>query len=410
MKNFRQLFQSTEANILMIAGLAMPILIGFAGLATDTIQWTLDKRELQRTADSAALAGAYAIAQQGNAIQSAKDSISYNNSLALVDAPIIANSPTSGSYAGNQNAISVELRTRRTLPFSSLFLAAGPLISAHSTAAMISSGKYCVISLDQSSSTGIEASGDANIDLQCGIFSNSRGSEAVDIGGSAQTDTDIVGAVGGIPPSNRYGSGVKLMPYAVPQPDPFKSLPDPSLSNCSGKVDVKSNQTQVLTPGCYSGIDIKGTVNFQPGIYYIDGDELSFGGGAIANGSGVTFILSSRSAATKPSSIAELSINGTATLNLKSPTSGQYAGLLFYQDRRAKSGTTKINGNSNAVLEGAIYLPSQKIEFNGNSGFTTQCVQLVGSQIKFTGNTSISNACPVSGAKSFDGAVIRLVA
>ncbi len=43
----------------MIAGAALPLVVGAAGLATDTIQWTLWKRQLQRAADSAAIAGVY---------------------------------------------------------------------------------------------------------------------------------------------------------------------------------------------------------------------------------------------------------------------------------------------------------------------------------------------------------------
>jgi hypothetical protein len=39
------------------------LLVGLAGLGTDTIQWTLMKQQLQRSADSAALNGAYAKAQ-----------------------------------------------------------------------------------------------------------------------------------------------------------------------------------------------------------------------------------------------------------------------------------------------------------------------------------------------------------
>ena len=51
--------RSKRGNVLAIAGAALPLFIGAAGLATDTIQWTLWKRQLQRAADSAAIAGVY---------------------------------------------------------------------------------------------------------------------------------------------------------------------------------------------------------------------------------------------------------------------------------------------------------------------------------------------------------------
>src|SRR5947209_14857663 len=55
----RRLLKDRRGNVLAIACAAMPMMIGCAGLATDTIEWTLWKRQLQRAADSAAFAGVY---------------------------------------------------------------------------------------------------------------------------------------------------------------------------------------------------------------------------------------------------------------------------------------------------------------------------------------------------------------
>src|SRR3954453_20604875 len=55
----RKLLKNRRGSVLAIACAAMPLIIGCAGLATDTIEWTLWKRQLQRAADSAAFAGAY---------------------------------------------------------------------------------------------------------------------------------------------------------------------------------------------------------------------------------------------------------------------------------------------------------------------------------------------------------------
>ena len=55
----RKIFRDRKGNALAIAAACMPLVVGAAGLATDTIQWTLWKRQLQRAADSAAFAGVY---------------------------------------------------------------------------------------------------------------------------------------------------------------------------------------------------------------------------------------------------------------------------------------------------------------------------------------------------------------
>ena len=60
--SLKRLWRDRRGNSLAIAGAALPLVLGSAGLASDTIQWTLWKRQLQRAADSAAMAGVYAIA------------------------------------------------------------------------------------------------------------------------------------------------------------------------------------------------------------------------------------------------------------------------------------------------------------------------------------------------------------
>src|SRR5512146_2701089 len=57
--SLKRLWRDRRGNTLAIAGAALPLVLGSAGLASDTIEWTLWKRQLQRAADSAALAGVY---------------------------------------------------------------------------------------------------------------------------------------------------------------------------------------------------------------------------------------------------------------------------------------------------------------------------------------------------------------
>jgi len=202
----------------------------------------------------------------------------------------------------------------------------------------------------------------------------------------------------------------------VPQADPFESLPEPVLPTpCSPKLSVNPTETRNVVPdstgvGCFRGMDLKGTVHFDPGVYYIDGGEFSAGSQAVISGSGVTFILTSNNATSNPGSIATIDMNGGASVNLTAPTSGTYSGVLFYQDRRAlDTNDNKINGNSGSKLEGAIYMPGQSLTFNGTSGMNTECLQLVSRRVGFSGNTNITNNCPTGGSHSFTGTRVELV-
>src|SRR6188508_602368 len=55
----RSILKDRRGNTLAIAAACLPLVVGAAGLATDTIEWTLWKRQLQRAADSSAMAGVY---------------------------------------------------------------------------------------------------------------------------------------------------------------------------------------------------------------------------------------------------------------------------------------------------------------------------------------------------------------
>lgn len=412
LRKIEKILRHEGGNALFIATLAMPVLIGAGGLATDTIQWTLWKRQIQRQADSAALAGAYAKAQGGNVSSAATTEVNRYSFVTLSTSPVIENAPTSGSYAGDTAAVRVILQTSQVLPFSSFFMSNPPVIRAEATAATVTNGNYCVISLESTTAVGVTMQGNASVNMGCGIITNSKATSAVSAGGSSVVVATPVAAVGGLQSSSNFVSPTTLQPYHVAQPDPFASLPDPVLPNCSNKQTVQPNDpATTIQPGCYRGMDLKGTVTLAAGVYYIEGSSFSVGSQATVIGTDVTIILTSNTAATNPSSIATIDMNGGANVQLTAPTSGTYAGVLFYQDRRAQdSGTNKINGNSSSKFQGAIYMPQQEVMFSGTSGMNTNCLQIVSRRVVFTGNNDINNQCPSgSGAASFTGTRVQLV-
>jgi hypothetical protein len=155
-------------------------------------------------------------------------------------------------------------------------------------------------------------------------------------------------------------------------------------------------------------MDIKGAVTLPPGVHYIDGGSLNANANASITGHGVTIILTNSS---NPAATGTVDINGGATLNLSAPKSGTYGGVLFYQDPRATLGNVvKINGNSASSIEGAFYFPKATLNFNGNTGMRTECLQLVARRLSFSGNSRVINQCPADGdARAFDASFVRLV-
>ncbi len=440
----RNLWKDRRGNALVMIALGLPLLVGSAGLATDTIQWAVWKRQLQRAADSAALAGVHAIVLE-NYVDgcSSGSTVAYdltkNNHVLLGNANTgcaVENSPTSGAYVGDPNAVKVTLSVQKRLGFSSLFLSTAPVVRASATATVVATGQYCVISLEPTNSTGLTFQGNATVDLGCGMKTNSKGTCATNGGGSATVNSTPVAAVGGIcNGTGVFSSDTVLQPYSAPQDDPFASVNAPAPSsfpsgNCPN-LDVGTNDNFAashfavntdykLMSGttnmyCVSRMRIQGTAVLPNGVYVIDGGDFSVGAQANLRCDSCTFVLTNRNTSGN-TTIGTVNMNGGATVNLSYSDVSPYAGMLFYQDRRATlaSGagqSSLINGNSSSTFAGSFYFPSTHVTFNGTSGMTTNCVQLVGRQVTFSGNTAISNTCPTDyPGPEFDATTIRLVA
>lgn len=421
----RGLIGDRAGNLAVMTALLMPVLIGATGLASDSVQWTLTRRALQRQADSAALAGAYALSQGSSVTNTVTADLAKNNNFTLSADPIIENAPTMGPYAGDAKVVRVRLTSISKLPFTAFFMRSNLAISVEASAGLVADGEFCILALDNTASLGITNSGNTTIDARCGMHSNSSGDPAVNGQGSAVITASPVSAVGNVDNrSNVFTAGTTFQPYTVSQPDPYAYLATPAISSSSNNGDVRSNQTRNLSPGTFRGMDIQGTVNLAPGIYYIDGrsqgnnsnKNLGFNVGAqgVVNGTGVTIVLtmSSPPSSGESSLVAGMKVNAGAAMNLTAPTTGDFKGVLIYQDRRATTmgEEININGNSTGRLQGAIYTPKSQMRFNGTTGMNINCLQMAAYRFVFTGNSSITNVCPAnSGSGSFKGTQVRML-
>jgi Flp pilus assembly protein TadG len=422
----RKVWRDRRGNALVIAGAALPLIIGSAGLATDTIQWAMWKRQLQRAADSGALAGVYGkLAGQSVSTGVCSSSAPVSRDLTIgdvtnrlgttptcnVEAPV-----TSGSWtAAGFSAVKVTVSVQRSLSFSGLFLSAAPTITASATAAVVQAGKYCAKALDNKTETGIAFSGNATVNLGCGIIANAKGANAIDGGGSSTVTASPAAAQGQIANSGNFADGTIFQPYSPPTTDPYASVNPPTVPSGCNQSALRGNQSSVSATGgtvCYTDLTLTNgqTATFTDTVVIINGGSLSANAGSTITCTRCTFILTTNATNITNNSIGNVTFNGGATINLVAPTSGPYSGLVIYQDRRAPycQNCNKINGNSSSLIEGAMYFPNQELQISGDSGLNTNCVQLVAWQLAFTGNTNITNVCP-GGPRGWDGSMVRLV-
>jgi hypothetical protein len=439
--------------MILIAGASLPLVVGCAGLATDTIQWTLWKRELQRAADSAAIAGVYDRELQDGETTGTDTVVAHDLTLNLHTGFALKSTYPKVSYPADDgdmiNQVRVELAVQRSLPFSSLFMSAAPTITANATAASVpGTGTPCVLATTESTTeSGIEISGNAEVSMPgCEGHSNGSSTNSALAKGSAKATFKAISAVGGIAQSSNWTVN-NYRPYSPKLEDPFKDVVvTPSEMKCAGHWESKGknkppewvydqltegtdmanatyldgNGNAVKGANCWKSMSVgaSGALavpdNFGP--VYIDGGNANVQGDLSCTG--CTIVLTN-SDPSPDAEIGDFSVNSGSKINITAPTDGNFKGLAIYQDRRAESGSSnvnKINGNSGSQITGALYFPNQKLQYNGTGGTAATCTMFVALVIEFSGNSGTNNFnsiedCAHTGLPHDNGTrMVRLIA
>ena len=394
-----RLWNNKRGNVIAIFGAALPLIVGAAGLATDTIQWTLWKRQLQRTADSAAIAGVYDREAANGGTTTTQRSVDHDVAVNRHMAMALLTTPQV-SYPANlgvmTNQVQVVLRVQDSLPFSSFFFSTPIIVATARAASIPAGGDACIEALDPTSTTGVKFSGSSAIYMpDCDVFSNSAGANTAVAQGSTDVTANSVGGVGGIQQSNKFHV-TAYRPYSPAMPDPFIGVtPNPANMNCGSPQKAFDENTVLVTGGvnCFSSMSVKPGSTNKPipanfGPIYLNGGGIDFKGNFTCVG--CTLVLTNKTAA---SPIGNITVNATANINISAPLTGTFKGLAIYQDRRAAdcNNCNKVNGNSGSIITGGLYFPSRQLQYNGTGTATATCTMFVAKRIEFTGNSGVSN-------------------
>ena len=415
LKFLSKLWKDKRGNALVVATAFLPVLVGSAGLATDTIQWALWKRELQRAADSAAIAGVYDRVsndgQTGQVGAAVNKDLGFNQQTGLTLLATYPKVTFPGDDANGTNQVRVQLAVQKKLAFSGMFMTAVPVIQATATAAAVqSSNEVCMLGLEKrATKAGINIAGSSGVSSDCSLFSNSPSTnKSIDKNGNPFVGAPAMGAVGAIQKSDSWDVDA-YNPYSPEIDDPFENLnPSPSDMKCAGKnqgnkwVDTALTETTDLAnavdangnkANCYSSLSVGSnqTLTLPAGTYYINGGDAFIQGNLSCTG--CTIVLTNSSNATD-AKIGSFKVNASANINMSAPTTGKYAGIAIFQDRRAQdsaSANNIINGNSSSVINGTIYFPSQELTYNGTGNTAAVCTMFIAKRLVFSGNSGTTN-------------------
>ena len=101
--------------------------------------------------------------------------------------------------------------------------------------------------------------------------------------------------------------------------------------------------------------------------------------------------------------------NGNATASLVAPTSGDYAGLAYFQDRNNTTPVDLQGGNSgNYSFDGAIYAPNAPATLQGHTNGTISASFIV-KALTLTGGSNITVGNPSTPILTCDTSQYSLV-
>ena len=301
-----------------------------------------------------------------------------------------------GKNIGSSDA--VEVVASRPLPMflAQFFIQDAGVVTARAVA-VADINDTCVWALHPNAKSALKVAGGANVSLNCGVVVNSSDPDALTQSGTTSCMTATKIKVSG----QFSGECVQPTPLTGVKPveDPLAAMPAPSFAGCdhNGNINVNGGSTVTLSPGVYCG-NIKATstgiINFEPGLYVLNGASLDIGAQASAFGQGVSFFLTENSGTNN-----NITIAGGATVNLVASTELPLPGVLFYHDRNSPTNVTHhLTGGSTMQVEGIIYFPAQDISFTGGTEFDAAASMLIARTISFTGQSNLG---------SFEGSAVE---
>ena len=417
--------KANGGNAAMLVALGMPVLIGGAGLAVDTAQWYMWKRELQHSVDQAALGAAFALSnekseqnfetramQEFNVNQSKTEGFSATPTIRLAN-----------FAGGTDNSVIVSASATKALPFSSMVMGSSATINVSAQASFRPGISFnaCLVALAEDESDVLNIGGNANIQARCGLAALSCEDDAITIDGSATVETDSIATCGtvDVPEENQdvVSEGVEGLE------DIYKDLVPPEVSTeqentCKGK--GKSKYAELYEGTYKGGITVKCDTVLNSGVYVIDGGSLDLTGNYSTIGNKVLFILKNG---------AEIKFGGSGNSNqlnltpmeaddfIGKPYAGKaedFQNVLVFEipNEGLARPDHQINGNSDTLMEGLIYLPSGEIKINGTGKVSAQCLQISAWKIRVLGTADLETLCPTEDTTSVGSAIadVRLVA
>ena len=403
------------------------VIIGLAGLATDTAYVVLMGHQLQNVADAAALAAAQELRSGRLEARVAAVQIGQANSVAgkavfLADGDIAIGwydrqARRFNATPGPANAVRVVARRTQGSLNGALPLTFGPLFGVKridlvrvAIAALGGGAPPGLITLAPDETCALFLTGDVRLDLRSeetntgeanaprrSIQVNSDQPRALCVTGQAEIGADFIDVVGqALRPARLRFEGVIRTERPVLE-DPLRALPEPTWNKAAdrGMVTIDDGNLAPLPPGYYSGgiVINNGLVELQSGVYVLDGEGLAVRGNSTLLADGVMIFLVGTGrlelSSIGPIRITPIGADGfvPATWDFTTPPASVYEGISVFQARDNER-AAEIIGTPRLEVAGILYLPAAHLEVRNATGQLAS--QVIAWTARFSGMTDIA--------------------
>jgi Flp pilus assembly protein TadG len=370
--------RDSRGSVMLASALAIPAMVFGGGVAVDVSRFYNARAAAQSAADAAALATVHEVALAGSTRQrltAAASSFARNSLGRLGDNASIE------ARASSQDAtVTVDISIPVPSSFGSLTGLTSKTVSASATARLSGSMKICLLALEPTKNNTVEIVKTARVHApECSAFVNSTDPKGLSVKDTAKLSARSICTSGG------YEGGASNFEPApridCPTiPDPLAARQPPAAAPCTYNNTLVETGIVVLRPGVYCGgikITNDATARLEPGIYIIRGSKLVVDGKATIEGTDVGFYFDGNA--------AQFEFDTETTVSLAAPSTGQMAGILFFEDRNASPGSKhKILSNNAHTLLGTIYLPRGLLFIDANRPISERAAYtiIVASQIE----------------------------
>ena len=377
-------------------------------MAVDLSYAIVLQSRLQSAADSAALAAVVKLPDQGAAIAQAQVYTGKNLAVSRNGTVLDANDVIFGNWSNDTRVFApnppvdpvnaVEVRLRRADSngnpvgtfFASIFGISSFDLSANAIAVANKGELTCLLTLSPDAEDALRLDSNADVDVDgCAIHVNSTHDTALYVRANSNLTADTVCVAGGFQDDSSGGINPTPNTNCRQQTDPLADLPAPETAGCDVTgYTLSNNKSDTLDPGIYCGgisVFSNSDVTFKAGTYVIKDGVFDAHSNATLAGSEVFFYLTGATAL--------IDFNSNSDVSFTAPNSGDYAGIIFFQDRD-DGGEHRFDSNSSNSFTGIIYLPNGALRSASNTMLAspTNCLMLVVGTVEFNSNSGMATA------------------